>query len=79
MAPTVLKKGPYRFFFYSGDKYEPVHVHVERESYMAKFWLDPVVLQNNNGFNRYELLKIEKIIKSNQDKIKEAWYDYFGS
>lgn len=28
--PTVLRVGPYRFFFYSGDGDEPRHVHVER-------------------------------------------------
>ena len=25
--PTVLRHGPYRFFFYSGDRDEPPHVH----------------------------------------------------
>jgi len=29
--PTVLQIGPYRFFFYAGDRDEPPHVHVERE------------------------------------------------
>jgi hypothetical protein len=28
--PTVLRIGPYRFFFYAGDRDEPPHVHVER-------------------------------------------------
>jgi hypothetical protein len=27
--PTVLRSGPYRFFFYSADRGEPPHVHVE--------------------------------------------------
>jgi hypothetical protein len=29
--PTVLRLGPYRFFFYAGDGEEPLHVHVERD------------------------------------------------
>ena len=29
--PTIWEHGPYRFFFYSGDRDEPSHVHVERE------------------------------------------------
>ncbi|MGH7393728.1 MAG: DUF4160 domain-containing protein, partial [Candidatus Rokuibacteriota bacterium] len=37
--PTVLRSGPYRFFFYSGDGGEPPHIHVEREDNTAKFWL----------------------------------------
>jgi Domain of unknown function (DUF4160) len=42
--PTVLRSGPYRLFFYSGDRDEPRHVHVEREANLAKLWLDPVRL-----------------------------------
>jgi hypothetical protein len=29
--PIVLRIGPYRFFFYAGDRPEPPHIHVERE------------------------------------------------
>ena len=48
--PSVRFPGPYRFFFYSGDNAEPPHVHVERDNYKAKFWLDPVRLQRSKGF-----------------------------
>jgi len=53
--PTVLRLGPYRFFFYAGDADEPPHVHVERDRNTAKFWLDPVRLQNSGGFGRTEI------------------------
>jgi hypothetical protein len=49
--PTVLRNGPDRFFFYSGDRDEPPHIHVERDNDIAKFWLDPVRLQNSGGFS----------------------------
>jgi hypothetical protein len=39
--PTVLRSGPYRFFFYSADGAEPPHIHVERDDNTAKFWLRP--------------------------------------
>jgi len=42
---TCLRIGPYRFFFYSGDRDEPPHTHVERDRSIAKFWLEPVRLQ----------------------------------
>ena len=45
--PTVLRIGPYRFFFYAGARDEPPHVHVERDRSNAKFWLDPVRLQKS--------------------------------
>jgi len=56
--PTILKVGPYRFFFYAGDKDEPKHIHVERDEKIAKFWLDPVRLQFSSGFSRMEIGKI---------------------
>jgi hypothetical protein len=64
--PTVLRVGPYRFFFFSGDRGEPIHVHVERDQSVAKFWVNPVRLSNSGGFGRAELSDIQKIIKENQ-------------
>ena len=53
--PTVLRSGPYRLFFYSADRDEPPHVHVERDAQIAKFWLKPVRLEDSGGFKRVEL------------------------
>jgi hypothetical protein len=39
--PTVLRWKGYRFFFWSGDRGEPPHVHVKRDAGEAKVWLDP--------------------------------------
>ncbi|MCX7012591.1 MAG: DUF2442 domain-containing protein [Candidatus Sumerlaeota bacterium] len=38
--PTVLREGPYRFFFVSLDRDEPPHVHVRRENMVAKLAID---------------------------------------
>ena len=76
--PTVLRLGPYRFFFYAGDREEPPHVHVEQDDKIAKFWLDPVRLQNSGGFDRAEIVRIHKLVSTNQKKFVEAWHDYFG-
>jgi hypothetical protein len=76
--PTVLKIGPYRFFFYSSDRYEPVHVHIEREDNIAKVWLDPIRLQNSGGFSRSEINRILLILNEHNIKLMEAWNDYFS-
>ncbi len=76
--PTILRVGPYRFFFYASDNEEPIHVHVERENNIAKFWIDPVRLQKSGGFRRPEISRIANIIEENQIEIVEAWYEYFG-
>jgi hypothetical protein len=76
--PTIIRIGPYRFFFWSNDNSEPVHVHVERENMVAKFWIDPIRLHESGGFNRSELLKIQKTVEENANKILEAWNEYFN-
>jgi hypothetical protein len=58
--PTVLRIGPYRFSFVSLDAGEPAHVHVRRENMVAKFWLDPVVLERAGGFSRVEFKRNAK-------------------
>ena len=76
--PTVFRSGPYRFFFYAGDRDEPHHIHVERDDKVGKYWLDPIRLQNSGGFNRLELKEIRSIIEKQQEIFMEAWNEYFG-
>ena len=76
--PTVLRAGQYRFFFYANDRDEPAHIHVERDDNIAKFWLDPVRLQNSGGFSRLEITRIHKIIDEQHQTLLEAWHEYFG-
>jgi hypothetical protein len=76
--PTVLRIGPYRFFFYAGDREEPPHVHVERDDCQAKYWLAPLRFQKNQGFKRAELNKIEDLIEENQEELMRSWDDYFN-
>lgn len=76
--PTVLRKGPYRFFFYAGDRNEPAHVHIERDDKVAKFWLEPARLQTSGGFSRTEIRRIQELVKAHADELKEAWNAYFN-
>lgn len=75
--PTVLRIGPYRFFFFAGDRDEPPHIHVEREDKVAKFWLDPVRLQSSGGFSRNEIVRIQRVVGEYQIQLREAWNAYF--
>lgn len=76
--PTVYRSGPYRFFFYAGDREEPPHVHIERDDDVAKFWLDPVRLQRSGGFSSVEIGRIQRIVAREQARLIEAWNEYFG-
>jgi len=75
--PTVLRIGPYRFFFFAGDRDEPPHIHIEREDKVAKFWLDPVRLQSSGGFSRNEIIRIQRVVGEYQIQLREAWNAYF--
>lgn len=75
--PTVLRFGPYRFYFYSHEPNEPPHVHVDRDDLSAKFWLDPVALARNLGFNARELNAllpyIEGLLTGKQAHVSFLW------
>lgn len=75
--PTTLRIGAYRFFFYAGDRDEPPHIHVERDDNKAKFWIDPVRLQNSGGFSRNEINRIQKLVEENREHLLRGWNEYF--
>ncbi|MBI5863546.1 MAG: DUF4160 domain-containing protein [Planctomycetes bacterium] len=76
--PTVATYGPYRVFFYSADGAEPMHVHVERDDKIAKFWLDPARLARSGGFSRKELRRIEALLRQHEAALIGAWNEHFG-
>jgi hypothetical protein len=55
-----------------------MHVHVQRENMLCKFWLNPVALTKNRGFAPKELNTIREKIINNRDKIMEAWHEHCG-
>ncbi len=77
--PTVLRSGPYRFYFYSHEPNEPPHVHVDHDDNSTEFWLEPISLARNLGFSGHELRTIERIIRDNQQELLEAWNGWFGN
>jgi hypothetical protein len=76
--PTVLRSGPYRFYFYSHEPNEPPHIHIDRGEMSAKFWLDPVQLARNFGFRAHELRTIQSLVIEHGKEFLEAWNEFFG-
>lgn len=79
MSPTVMRIGSFRFFFYSGDRGEPPHVHVERDDKVAKVWLEPIRLEHNGGFRPAELREILRLVEEHRETLLERWNEYFNS
>ena len=76
--PTVLRSGPYRFYFYSHEPNEPPHIHIDRDDLSAKFWLNPVQLPANFGFRVHELREIQSSVLNFSTELLEAWNEFFG-
>ncbi|MBF2097925.1 MAG: DUF4160 domain-containing protein [Gloeomargaritaceae cyanobacterium C42_A2020_066] len=52
--------------------------NVERDQDEAKFWLSPVRLQADRGFNRTEINRIQKLVEEHQEELLEGWNDFFN-
>ena len=77
--PTVLRIGPYKFYFYSHEPKEPAHVHVDRDAQSAKIWLEPVSLARNFGFSAHELREVISLVSKHQQQLNNSWNGYFGN
>lgn len=79
--PVVFRFAGARFFFYSneGSPREPIHIHVQRAEAEAKFWLQPeVMVADNVGFNRRDLVEMLRVIQDLRGEIERAWHEHFG-
>jgi hypothetical protein len=77
--PTVLIVDGFRFFFYSNENNEPVHIHVEKDGGSGKIWLEPeIAVAWFYGFTNKEEKEISGIIKEHAEAFKNKWYEYFG-
>ena len=76
--PTVMRDGPYRFYFHSHEPGEPPHIHVDRDACSAKYWLAPVALARNIGFGPVEVRKLQSIVLDRRQYLLERWHGYFG-
>jgi len=76
--PTVLRIGPYRFLFHSNESAEPAHIHVKAAENEVKFWLQPIQLVANYGFNARQLNEILSLVEEHRNEFLEAWDEYFS-
>ena len=78
MSPTILKIGPYRFFFNSREEIIR-HIHISCPAGVAKFWLEPLVsLASYYRLSPKELRQIENIVREREDEFRSAWERHFS-
>ena len=74
--PEIFRHHGYRFFFFSGEAEEPVHVHVESAEKYAKFWVEPLLLAESHGLRSGQLREIRELIEENTEIIKTKWNEH---
>jgi hypothetical protein len=74
--PTSLRWKGYRFFFWSGDRGEPPHVHVKKAMDEAKVWLDPPALAKAVDFRDHEINEILRKVQDERATVLRAWHDH---
>ncbi|MBN8509823.1 MAG: DUF4160 domain-containing protein [Burkholderiales bacterium] len=78
MAPTIVRDGPFRLFFFSRE--EPrIHVHVAHLDGEAKFWLTPDVhLAVNIGLSVAQVRQAQAVVIAHLQEIEDAWRRHFA-
>ena len=79
LMPTVPRAEGFRLYFFSSDRREPPHVHVDRGGSSAKIWLERGQLARNLGFAPHELGDTIRLVRRHQHNLLEAWHVQFGT
>jgi hypothetical protein len=80
--PTVLMVSGWRFFFYSNEGNEPVHIHCRKADAEAKYWLDidsfEAVEAHSYNMSPADTRTVRKIIFEHFDYIVAEWKRWEG-
>jgi hypothetical protein len=77
--PTIFIINGFRFFFYSNENNEPVHIHVKKGGADGKIWLLPnFEIAYMHRFSTTQISEIEEIAIKNIDLLIKKWNEYFG-
>ena len=78
MAPTIVRDGQFRLFFFSREETR-IHVHVAHPDGEAKFWLTPdVTLASQTGLSATHIRQAQAVVNAHLKEIQDAWNDHFG-
>ena len=75
--PTVLIIYGFRFYFFSNENNEPMHIHVEKAEGNGKIWLEPFKVEYFYGFTAKQQKQILKFAEEHLETFKTKWHDYF--
>ena len=77
--PTVLFTNGFRFYFYSNENDEPMHIHVEKGDGNGKIWLEPVIaIAYMHNFSTKEINQIIGIVGREIVTLRNKWNEFFS-
>ena len=80
--PTVLFVRGWRFFFYSNEGDEPIHIHCQKAGKECKCWLDRerfgVTEAYSYRLNAKDERDVKRIIYENFEWIEQKWDEFQG-
>ena len=79
--PKIFEWDGFKFFFFSneGNPLERCHIHVRKDSKIAKFWILPEVrIDSSWGMSSKELKILEEKILEKRSFIEEKWNEFFN-
>lgn len=75
--PTILMLFGWRFFFYSNERNEPVHIHCRKGNAEAKYWLDvekfDVIEAHTWNMSPVDKRNVRRIIFEHFEYIVDEW------
>lgn len=78
--PTILLVLGWRFFFYSNEGDEPIHIHCQKAEMECKYWLDVEDFDLEEAFSYNMSAKdkrdVKKIIFEYFDYIENEWNNF---
>ena len=78
--PTVIFLFGWRYFFYSDEGSEPLHIHCEKGEKEAKFWLDvktrAITLAFAHNMSAKDMRDVKRVIGQYFDELLKAWKNH---
>ena len=78
--PTILFVMGWRFFFYSNERDEPIHIHSKKADKECKYWLDTenfnVIEAYSYNMNNKDKRQVKKIIFEYFEYIENEWNSF---
>lgn len=79
--PTILLINGWRFFFYSNEAHEPIHIHCQKGDRECKFWLirNEFDIEEAYSYNMSVVDKreVKKIIFEYFELIETEWDKFY--